>query len=168
MSRSGGSRPLAHEAILLVGEAPSATSDPRRPLEGRTGAKLAALAGMSMEAFGRRFALANLLHAYPGPGASGKGSAFPDEEARVAASQLRALLSVEPAPRRIVLLGKRVARAFGERAEPLCAWRPARFGGRDVELAVVPHPSGVNKWYNSPENVALVERFLFEALVEEA
>lgn len=54
-----------------------------------------------------------------------------------------------------MLLGRRVAAAFGVSAPYFSV---ARVAGAAV--VVVPHPSGVNHWYNEPENVARMRRFM--------
>jgi len=57
----------------------------------------------------------------------------------------------------VVLVGAAVARAFGARVGEL-AW------GHDpvlrAELALLPHPSGVNLWWNLPTNVERARAFL--------
>jgi hypothetical protein len=47
-----------------------------------------------------------------------------------------------------VLLGRRVAAAFGLASAPYLEWTEAR--GRT--WVVMPHPSGVNRWWNDEEN----------------
>lgn len=49
----------------------------------------------------------------------------------------------------VLLLGRRVARAWGlERIGPLGI--VSRNAGRGPAIAVVPHPSGLNRWWNDP------------------
>jgi uracil-DNA glycosylase len=132
----------------IVGEAPSMRTS--RPFAGRSGERLAELSGLaSLEALRDRFRLVNLLGHWPGPDASGKGSAFPMQEARSAAATLRL-------PSGSLLCGRRVAAAFGLAAAPYFAW--CDVDGRRV--AVIPHPSGVSRWWNDPENVARARAFL--------
>lgn len=57
---------------------------------------------------------------------------------------------------RTILLGARVAKAFDLAALRVCEW----YG----DVAVMPHPSGRNRWYNDPANVARAEDFLRGAL----
>lgn len=134
----------------IVGEAPSMRTS--RPFAGRSGERLAELAGTSLEALRDRYRLVNLLGYWPGPNASGKGSAFPMQEARPAAATLR-LASGS------LLCGRRVAAAFGLARAPYLEWLSV--DGRQV--AVIPHPSGVCRWWNDPENVARARAFLREA-----
>lgn len=127
---------------LLVGEAPSREGG--EPMGGRVGARLAAAAGLTVDEFLRRCDRVNLLSRCPGKAGRPKGHAFPAEEARVAAEAL------DVRGRVVVILGKRVARACGLRD---VAWL-TEVRLRDAELAfVVPHPSGIVRWYNDPANL---------------
>lgn len=128
---------------LVVGEAPSRTS--KAPLDGSSGRRLASLAGVPHGELAARFELANLLDRWPGRG-SGSGAAFPSAEARAAAA------SMEVEGRKVVLLGKRVASAFGVVAGLLSVVRH-----RGGEVLVLPHPSGASRWWNSPGNRTLAE-----------
>ncbi len=122
----------------------------------------------------------NLLNRWPGP--EGKGSEFPLEEAREYAAQfVRAIatpsvLSVEgelycyfdgkkfPPPSLVMLAGRRVARAFR-----LPAARKREYFETIEEcevlagypVVVVPHPSGLNHWWNDPVNRRLAKGFLY-------
>jgi len=135
---------------LIIGEAPNRGGDPRHPIEGRIGRRLAALSGLSFEAFKDRCARVNLLPAWAGR--AGKGSAFSVVVARYRAQSLRRRFV---AGRTVILLGHRVARAFGISA--------AYFSEVHVEAArvvVVPHPSGVNRWYNEVRNARKMAAFM--------
>ncbi len=131
----------------IVGQAPGPRGLKGRPLEGGASRKFAGLAGVSEDEFWRLFRTRNVLPRFPGK--NGKGDAFPIDEARRRAASMRFRAG------RVILLGQGVARAFGVRAPPL-TWR--RVGRR--EFAVVPHPSGVNRWWNDPKNVRRAKRFL--------
>jgi hypothetical protein len=89
----------------------------------------------------------NLLPVFPGRAA--KGDAFPMWKARIAArrTKLRG---------RTVLVGRSVASAFGLRRIPFLVW--FRLGAATV--SVIPHPSGVCRWWNDPRNVSRAEEFL--------
>ena len=128
--------------VVIIGRAPSRTSDHRQPLSGPSGERLAFLCDLTMAEFAARFERRNLLDAWQGK--AGKGDAFVRApEARALAEGLRAGL----ATRRVVLLGSDVARAFGFPGEPFLFG--AHWGG---SFAFCPHPSGVNRWWNDPEN----------------
>lgn len=132
---------------LLIGEAPGRAS--RRPFEGRCEAQLAALAGVTVPALRAAVVMRNLLGAWPG--AAAKGALFPLPAARARAAVLR----LGARDRVVILAGKRVARAFGVQAPYL-----ARVALRGRTAYVLPHPSGVNRWYNSARNRARASRFL--------
>ena len=58
---------------------------------------------------------------------------------------------------RYLLCGRRVAAAFGFRAD-VAYLRWYRWEGK--WYAVIPHPSGIVRWYNDPANVQRARRFL--------
>lgn len=51
----------------------------------------------------------------------------------------------------VILLGRRVQRAFGLDIQPLSIVR--RNGGRGPTLIAVPHTSSLNRWWNDPDHV---------------
>lgn len=145
--------------ILFVGQAPSRTSDPAAPLSlaGGSGRRLLKLSGLSEEAFAVQARRVNLTDRWPGK--NGKGDRFP--------RAIRAEVLAEIAETcEVVFVGRAVAdRLLGgsvSRAMEFCRWYA------DVEAgklyAVMPHPSGVNLWWNDPRNVRRARRFLREAL----
>jgi hypothetical protein len=135
---------------LLVGQAPGPRSDPKEPLSGRCGARLAGLCCIEVEEFFRRFECVNLIDKFPGK--AGKGDRFPVNLARRAAL----CVSKEFADRKVVLLGDNVARAFEVgRIYPPGAFIPM-WGGA---VCTFPHPSGVSRWWNEPRNVREARHF---------
>ena len=134
---------------LVVGQAPSRATDGRPPFSGRTGANLASLLGVPHRELLRLVDVVNLLPRWPGK--AGRGDRFPIAEARAAAAML---LAVAPHDR-IVAVGANVARALDIDGEGL---RTVSNGRR--AFLVVPHPSGLNRWFNEPENVAEASRAL--------
>lgn len=103
----------------------------------------------------------NLLAEYPGPARSGKGDAFPRSRAAAGARRLAPSL----AGRRAVLLGRAVAGAFRLPGDvPFLTWVEAEVRGVRISVAVVPHPSGVNTWWNDAGNRRCARRFLRGAL----
>lgn len=140
---------------LLIGQAPSRRGSPEEPLNSK---RLAALSGLERYQFLVMFERRNLLREWPGK--NGKGDAFPMDEARRAAAQMEPDL----AGRRVVFMGRGAADAFRLCAEYL-DWRevfPARSGA--YLAAVMPHPSGVNTWWNSKKNTEAAERFMREMI----
>jgi hypothetical protein len=118
-----------------------------------SGLRLAVLAGLSPTQLGRHFILENLCQAPMG------------EDYRETVSRA-ALLYRFRAELRYVLAGYEVCRAFGQRVlpasgtrgdRPLLRWYVSREGAR---VAILPHPSGRNRWYNALENRLAAERFL--------
>jgi len=135
---------------LIVGQAPGRRSNPNEPLSGKSGRRLAALCGLDLPAFLDRFDRVNLVYGWPDERA--KGDAFLGcVEARHAAAELAPRL----ARRRAILLGHRVAAAFHASDLPYFKW--TRLG--DAMIAVAPHPSGVNLFWNDPANVRTARRF---------
>lgn len=138
--------------ITFVGQAPGRNGDPAKPLVGgRVGGKIMELMGPDAAKLERSFRRVNLLIRWPGK--SGKGDAFPMDEARSAAIAL--LLDGELSGR-VILLGKAVGRAFGIRDPKYFEWTDVS----DCKMAVFPHPSGINHWWNSPENRRTAADFL--------
>lgn len=138
---------------LIIGQAPGPNTDPAVPLGGRCGERLADLCGLDLDAFHLLFDRINLVQRFPGK--AGKGDLFPLAEARIEA--LRLLMGGSTAGRPIVILGENVACAFflPRPAVPL-AWRPHAILG---DVAVCPHPSGVNRWWNDSSNLRRTRRF---------
>ena len=70
---------------------------------------------MTLRQYYESFERADLIPAWPGPNRSGKGDAFPADEAR---SNARGMLRGFSG-RRVVFVGRGVAQAFGLAAPPL-------------------------------------------------
>lgn len=136
--------------VLLIGQAPGRGGDPSRPLlGGRVGSKLISMLGISEREYVRRFDRINALNFWPGK--NGKGDRFPMREARKIALRKLNVIS----GRRILFVGIAAANAFGF-DHALLRWR--RFnGGR---AAILPHPSGVNRWWNDLINRQNARRFM--------
>jgi uracil-DNA glycosylase len=139
--------------IGLVGQAPSRRGDPRKPLAGPNGQKIARLAGISYdELIACRRKHLNTHYS----GKRRKGDAFDHAKGNVNAADVLLDWRVE----RIVLLGKNVARCFGFRDLPFLA--EIRIYGR--RFLIFPHPSGTNRWWNERRNERrarqLLQRFL--------
>ena len=135
--------------ILLIGQAPGRRGDSTEPLQGRIGEKLTALFGLNEQQYLEQFDRMNVLDFWPGR--SGKGDKFPIHDAKRMASNKSANLS----GRRILFIGIATASAFGFEYAPL-KWRKFN-GGR---AAILPHPSGVNRWWNDPGNRKRASRFM--------
>lgn len=157
---------------VVLGIAPAGKGSPAWSPTSASGQRLADLAGIGKPAehadfdivaslLWSRFALDNLLP-YPDP-------------SRRALTQAAALYKFVPGFW-YVLAGTEVVRALGTRAlpkvpagklpwhgtrnAPPLEWYESREG---VVMAVLPHPSGRNRWYNDRRSRAAAEKFLREA-----
>lgn len=134
--------------VVLVGEcAPRGGEplDPRAP--NGSGSRLYELVSdkVSVEEFARAFGRVNVC----------AGPTFDADEAR-------AFASAAPADWRgatAVLLGGKVARAFGQKFQPICLPRIVSGG---FTVRTLPHPSGLDRWYNDAANRALAAELLYE------
>jgi hypothetical protein len=96
------------------------------------------------------FSRKNLLPEWPG--SSGKGDAFPMADASLSAVALSHVMRDSY----LLLLGKNVARAFG--LNDVDYFKEVQ---RDtLTMMVVPHPSGINRWWNEPSNRRLAHRHM--------
>lgn len=144
---------------VMIGQAPSRIGDPRTPCAGGCFQRLADAAGAGTHRERLRFYAAfvrlNVFTRYRGR--DGKGDRFPMAEAKDRADGMRVWLD----GRTVVLVGKSVACAFRMSDPEYLRWTvdPPAPGARAV---VVPHPSGVNRWWNDPENRERAARFLGE------
>lgn len=158
---------------VLVGEAPGQHGDPDKPLTGFVGRRLAELAGLWFPGqYARNFGRVNLLDEWPGA-AVGGGSQFPHEAGVAAADELLAFCATKcPAGTvKLVLLGRRVARAFGVAAEAQWfGWHVLALPGADGSASpsstwtalgyVFPHPSQTSLYWNERANVEAARSFL--------
>jgi len=145
----------ADAACVIVGQAPGRRSDPTDPLAGAWLQRLARAAGLSDAALRAVARRATLLSAWPGraPGDSGV-DAWDAPAGRTAAGRL----APELIGRRVVLLGRHVAGAFGLPGS--LPWgacvkvrvRPEDPGGPEGEFLalLLPHPSGVSHAWTVP------------------
>lgn len=144
--------------IVIVGEAPSKSSDPALPFSGASGKTLAKVAGLSgYTELTYEATIVNVLQRWPGVGHSGeRGSRFPIVRARRAAKRL-----TFEAKQVVLLAGKRVAAALAIDFTDYFHWKllPRGVDGALVWFVLVPHPSGCNAWWNYPENRAIARRF---------
>ena len=133
------------QKIILVAQAPGRRS--KEPLDGAAGRRLAALAGLDHAEFLKRFERVNLLDDQSGQ---------PDVRAmRDRADDLRKRWN----GRKAVLLGRHVALAFRLVNEDYEWFKPVQVEP-GLELAVMPHPSGISTWWNAAENVKSARKFM--------
>jgi len=149
--------------VVLVGQAPSMRGSEvcRAALGGPVGRKLMEVLGCDLRSYVRGFRRLNLVQSFPGR--TNGADAFDAAEAGMAWARLRENV----AQRMVVLLGAKVADVATVglwRAHGWCA----PFDHLQVRMMVVPHPSGLNRWWNDPANTAAatiaLRRFCAEAL----
>jgi uracil-DNA glycosylase len=146
---------------LFIGEAPGKRWKPGdKPLGGRSAGVLAKLLGLDSEDFYGRIDAVNLMDKWPGPGPSGKGATFDPVRA------MHAAVAVPVEGRRVVYCGRRVARAFGFVVKEFFVQIPN--DARAAESWVIPHPSGINRWWNDPKNRRKAARWLREFMGPDA
>ena len=148
--------------ILLVGQAPGlrATNE-NRPFAGAAGDKLrawVAMAGIPHEDFWRKIHFSAVTKCYPGrlPGARGDRVPTPREQ-ELCRPWLDGQLTLIQ-PRIVLLVGLLAIQTFLGRVPSLSAVVGTGVLKDGVRYLPLPHPSGVSRWLNEPENVAAVER----------
>lgn len=143
--------------LVIVGQAPSKTADAKRPLSADTGSGklMMKMLGIGVAEYMGVERL-NLLPRWPGK-AGKKGDAFDAKIAAVAAGSI----IVRAQKTHFVLLGRGVAKAFGVDAG-FCRTKTSKMsvGARRIRFLILPHPSGVNRWWNDKANKALAQRSL--------
>lgn len=133
---------------IIVGQAPSRTSDPGSPMSGRPMSFMCRTFGVTERKMKASFRFVNLVKKFPGK--NGKGDAFPLNVASNAAGRL-----MERTRGELLLAGKLVAAAFGINGCEYFRWYT--MGSKRV--AVFPHPSGINRWWNERRNKKMARRF---------
>lgn len=141
--------------VLIIGQAPAAKDNPASPLSGRSGRVIADLMGISLEEFLETFDRANLFNKFPGK--NGKGDAFDARRAKRNAHLLANNNRIDEY-KAIIILGKNVAKALGYRSDEWLEWQ--KFSRPWV--VVIPHPSGINHWWNDKRNRKVAKEFLTE------
>lgn len=132
--------------VVIVGE--RSTSLGAIPLSGDAGRRFARLGGVELGEF-LQLRRVNLWFHDEEPRGRGRADAM--------ASRLDGKTAI--------LLGRKVATAFGVGDLPPLSFVPVRYGsGEGFWLALVPHPSGRNRWYNDSERRSRAEAFVRELL----
>jgi hypothetical protein len=130
---------------IIIGVAPGKNGDPRKPLLGPgSGDRLARLSGLTREEYAAAFDRVNLYFIRP-------ESFRPDEAVFRTAHLIPRLRG-----RRVIMLGGVVAAAFG--LSDMLPFRWIQLG--DFLAAWMPHPSGLNRWWNRTANRRRASRFL--------
>ena len=157
----------AGQRLMVVGQAPGPSATQRRvPYSGATGKTLQSWlsrAGFAEGALHRDFSSDQLDQVLPWPCHQRQGDRPPSaaEIALCARHLEREIALVQPAI--ILALGRLSITRLdpGTRRLPLSdvvgTIRPASYAGHDVLLVPLPHPSGVSRWLNAPENQERLE-----------
>jgi hypothetical protein len=143
--------------LLFVGQAPNKEGGRDAMAGGAAFRRFGSVMGLDADEwlwFVRRI---NLLNRYPGK--EGKGDMFPMDEAK------RAVRRIFPCLERtaVLLVGRNVAQAANVTGDYL-SWRPLDFGVKNA-CAILPHPSGINTWWNDRNNVRELDAFLYRTAV---
>jgi len=152
--------PFAGQRALLYGQAPGVVEGAeRRPWRGRAGQTLRRWLDLDEEAFYATFYCAAVTRCYPGRSPSGSGDRAPTAREQELCSfwlewELRLLR-----PELIVPAGGlAIRRLLGPLPLAECIGRTFE---RDGAVVIpLPHPSGISRWTNAPENRARLERAL--------
>lgn len=146
---------------LLIGQAPGPNTDPSLPLfpvpSTSAGGRLQSFMGLTRGQYLVSFDRINLLQDFPGR--TGRDDKFPMAKAKIAAAAIRPLLR----DRVVILIGRNVANAFQLDCE-FHSWVEGLSFCR--LMAVVPHPSGRNHWYNKEENKLIAKQFWTSCVAE--
>jgi len=163
-------RGSANQRLMIVGQAPGARAHHRGvPWSGPGGDALKgwlAQAGFPAETFLDTWYLTSLTKCFPGPARSGKGDRAPSAaEIRLCADHISTEIDLVR-PEIVVTLGRLAAVALlpGVRQLALRDLVGRAFavdlGYGEVPVVPLPHPSGVSRWRNDPENRDLTDRGL--------
>jgi uracil-DNA glycosylase len=137
-----GGRVSIKKSIVFVGQAPSRDSNPKRALSGNSGARIAAMLDLSLANFLSDFARENLNYIWPGKHGHDKGDFFDFAEGDANAQILMRKYFTH-----YVILGAAAASCFKIPWQPLYVYERG-----DKSFFMLPHPSGINTWYNKREN----------------
>lgn len=140
---------------IIVGQQPSG-NHPDNPLATAnpiwSGARLARMANLPGDDFENHFLRVNINYE-------------PEDKFRVnefTRAKAREILKVFRPTDRVILLGSAVAKCFRGLVPEKIVTGPFATGetSTGLKVAVVPHPSGLNRWYNDPSNIIAVGHFL--------
>jgi uracil-DNA glycosylase family 4 len=145
--------------VMVVGQAPAWYAHERPlPYSGATGKTLRAWlaqAGFPDDALHGRFYLTSLTKCFPGASASGKGDRAPSAaEIALCRGHLDAEIALVR-PEVVLALGRLAATALvgsAPLAELVGTVREAERAGQRFTVVPLPHPSGVSRWLNEPQN----------------
>lgn len=152
--------PYAGQRALLYGQAPGIVEgEERRPWRGRAGQTLRRWLGLDEDAFYATFYCAAVTRCYPGRSPSGSGDRPPSaHEQELCSSWLAWELRLLKPELIVPAGGLAIRRLLGPTSLDDCIGRTFE---RDAAVVIpLPHPSGVSRWTNAPENRSRLDRAL--------
>jgi uracil-DNA glycosylase len=148
------------QKAFILGQAPGiAEGEERRPWRGRAGQTLRRWLEMDEETFYATFYCASVTRCYPGRTRGGEGDRTPTAREQELCSFWREWELELLRPRLILPVGGLAIRRLLGLAS-LDEAVGARFEHGGAVAVPLPHPSGVSRWMNAPENRGRVDRAL--------
>lgn len=146
------------QRAYILGQAPGVVEgEERRPWRGRAGQTLRRWLAMEEDEFYATFYCASVTRCYPGRAAGGGGDRTPTAREQELCEFWREWELSLLRPRLIVAVGGlAIRRLLG--ITSLDAAIGTRFEHGEATVVPLPHPSGVSRWLNAPENRERVER----------
>jgi uracil-DNA glycosylase family 4 len=145
------------QKAYILGQAPGIVEgQERRPWRGRAGQTLRRWLDMEEDTFYSTFYCASVTRCYPGRARGGGGDRTPTAREQELCSFWREWELRLLQPRLVVAVGGLAIRSLLG-LTTLDAAVGERFEHGDAAVVPLPHPSGVSRWVNAPENRARVE-----------
>ena len=146
------------QEAFILGQAPGIVeAEELRPWRGRAGQTLRRWLDMDEQAFYATFYCASVTRCYPGRAAGGGGDRTPTAREQELCSFWREWEFELVSPRLIVAVGGlAIRKLLGITNLDACVGERFEYG--DAVAVPLPHPSGVSRWMNLPENQRRVER----------
>jgi uracil-DNA glycosylase len=145
------------QRAYMLGQAPGVVEgEERRPWRGRAGQTLRRWLSLDEEAFYATFYCASVTRCYPGRAPGGGGDRTPTAREQELCSFWREWELRLLRPRLIVPVGGLAARRLLD-IKSLDACIGERFEYGEAVAIPLPHPSGVSRWLNDPQNQARLE-----------
>jgi uracil-DNA glycosylase len=146
------------QKAYILGQAPGVVEgEERRPWRGRAGQTLRRWLDLDEDEFYATFYCASVTRCYPGRAAGGGGDRTPAAREQELCAFWREWELRLLRPRLVVAVGGLAIRQLLG-ITTLDAAVGERFERADAVVVPLPHPSGVSRWMNAPENRARVER----------
>ena len=146
------------QQAYILGQAPGVVEgEERRPWRGRAGQTLRRWLEMGEDEFYARFYCASVTRCYPGRVAAGGGDRTPIGREQDLCSFWREWEFELLAPRLVVPIGGlAIRKLLGISSLDACVGERLVHG--EAVTVPLPHPSGVSRWMNDPENQKRVDR----------